>query len=154
MPLSFKFNRTWIAFNLMALWCLLAHEQFTILLFHPFASKAPTLPGVSPKYRAVGTPAPQGNLQKCSVWGVFVIFLPFRHTHYLGSAATAKGNCLCLTHPFPYCPSTMWEEEKPVLPHLLPTQFPLLLPIITQTLLCSPCPALSLPHSCHQYKIK
>lgn len=175
MPLSFKFNLTWITFNLIALWCLLAHEQFTILLLiHPFASKAPSLPGASPKYWAVGISCPTGWPAKptelqCLGWVLGVFFgdflLPLQ-TYTLCGLCSHSWRELPVPHThLPLCsvsPSTIWDEEKPILPHPPPTQFPHLLPSerpftpsITQPLplLSSPCPALSLLHSCHQCKI-
>lgn len=155
MPLSFKFNLTWITFNLIALWCLLAHEQFTILLLiHPFASKAPSLPGASPKYWAVGISCPTGwpakptELQCLGLFlGFFLVifFFPFRHTHYVGSAATAEENCQYLTHIFPFaqCLPALFEMRKNPsclthLPHNSPISFPVRDPSLPPS--HSPCP--------------
>lgn len=175
MPLSFKFNLTWITFNLIALWCLLAHEQFTILLLiHPFASKAPSLPGASPKYWAVGISCPTGWPAKptelqCLGWVLGFFFWWFSSSpsdiHTMWALQPQLKRIASTSPHLPPCsvsPSTIWDEEKPMLPHPPPTQFPHLLPSerpftpsITQPLplLCSPCPALSLLHSCHQCKI-
>lgn len=76
-----------------------------------------------------GHPAKPTELQCLGFFCDF--FFPFRHTHYVGSAATAKENCLCLTHIFPFSqglPALHEMRKNPscltYLPHNSPISFP------------------------------
>lgn len=134
MPLSFKFNLAWITFNLIPLWCLLAQKQFPILLFTPLQARHPpslVWPPNTEQWAILHHRASCKAYRAAVIGFFFVIFSPFRHTHYVGSAATAKENCLCLAHIFPFSqglPALHEMRKNPFcltyLPHNSPISFP------------------------------